>query len=468
MSLVAMGDTAKVDDQERISRDLAARLGWRVSTEVGHPEPNGVYQDNNRSAWRKDKIRPAWEAMFADIEAGRINAAVIYHGDRLIRQPRDLERLIDMAEARGVKLASPTGLRDLGNRDDHFILRIEAAMACRESDNTSRRRKAQYDRWRREGKVRPGGRGGRAYGFESDGVTHIPAEVAYLREMARRVLAGETVGSICRDVSARGARTPAGREFEHGTMRKMLARPRYAGLMPDGESKGAWEPVLDRETWERVRMVLDVKAARFGYATNARRWLLSGIAVCGAPKDDGGTCGAPMRMKPSKGRGREDYAKGYACDAEGCGKVYRNAPHLDAYVASCVIARLANPLNPGGRPPAEDHAAEWAILSRERADADDLLADYKASAGRARSLMARLDQIDARMAELRARDAGDSRARLLERYAGLTREQWEDDDLTPLPVRRALVSACFRVVVLPASGRGPGFRTGDVRLEPLG
>ena len=54
-----------------------------------------------------------------------------------------------------------------------------------------------------------------------------------------------------------------------------------AGLMPDGESAGAWEPVLDRETWERVCLVLDAKAAGFSYASNARRWLLSGIAVCG-------------------------------------------------------------------------------------------------------------------------------------------------------------------------------------------
>ena len=114
-----------------------------------------------------------------------------------------------------------------------------------------------------------------------------------------------------------------------------------------------------------------------------------------------------------------------------------------------------------------DHAAEWSVLERERAETDALLSDYKASAGRTRTLMARLDQIDERMAQLRELAAGDGRTRLLERYAGITREQWEDDDLTPLSVRRALVAACFRVVVLPASGKGPGFRVQDVRLDPL-
>ena len=462
MSLADMGDTAKVDDQERIGRELAGQLGWKVAEGVGHPVKNGVYQDNNRSAWRKDKIRPAWEAMFADIEAGLITAAVIYHGDRLIRQPRDLERLIDMAETKGVKLASPTGLRDLGNRDDHFILRIEAAMACRESDNTSRRRKGQYERWRREGRVRPGGRGGRPFGFATDGVTHAGDECELIRDMAARVLQGESVGSIARDVSARGWRTPTGAQFAHGTVKKMLMRPRLAGLMPDGESKAAWEPVIDRETWERVCLVLSARAGEFGYATNARRWLLSGIAVCGAPRE-GGECGAPMRLNPSKGRGRKEYESGYACSRKGCGKAYRSAPHLDAYVSGAVIARLNNPLNPEGRAMPVDHAAEWAALERERADTQEKLRDYRKSAGMLDVLAARMEGIDERMAQLRDLAAGTARSALLERHRGIARAEWDALDLS---VRRALVAACFRVTVLPASKRGPGFRVQDVRLDP--
>src|SRR5262249_45537536 len=152
--------------------------------------------------------RPAWDAMLADVKAGLLDAIVVYHGDRLIRQPRDLEDLIDLAEGKGIRLAAPTGLRNLDSTDDRFVLRILVAQACMESDNTSRRRKAQYERWRREGRVRPGGRGGRAFGFATDGVTHVHGEVLIIRQMARRVLQGESVGAVARDVSARGARTP--------------------------------------------------------------------------------------------------------------------------------------------------------------------------------------------------------------------------------------------------------------------
>ena len=458
ISLAIDDDTTKVDDQEFLCRETADRLDWKIAEGVGYPLPNGVYQDNNRSAWKYNRKRPAWDQMLRDIEAGKINAIVVYHGDRLVRQPMDLEILIALSRTRKIKVANSAGVKDLNDDDDQFQLGIEANVYRKESAATSRRRKGQYERWRREGKVRPGGRGGRAYGFATDGETHVEAECEHIREMAAMLLAGEPNGALVKDAERRGALTPAGRPFTHGTVRKMLARPRYAGLMPDGENTAAWEPVLDRPTWERVCEILDAKAATFSYATNARRWLLSGIAVCGA-------CGGPMQIRPSKGRGRQEYANGYGCNRPGCRKSYRSQPHLDAYVGARVVARLNDQRNPEPRAPADPGAAaEWAALTKERAETEKLAQDYSTSAGRLSLLMARLDSIDARMAQLRERETSDSRARLLDQYRGITRDQWENE--LPLSVRRALVAACFRVVVLPASGRGPGFRKEDVRLDP--
>ncbi len=84
LSLARTGDTTKVDDQERICRELGARLDWPVAE---------VYTDNNQSAWQRNRKRADWERMLADVDRGYINALLIYHGDRLIRQPYDLELL---------------------------------------------------------------------------------------------------------------------------------------------------------------------------------------------------------------------------------------------------------------------------------------------------------------------------------------------------------------------------------------
>src|SRR5690606_32817517 len=302
-----MGDTTKVDDQERICRDVAQSRGWTVRDEL-------VFKDNSRSAWQRNRKRPGWDAMLDNIERGQVQAIVVYHGDRLIRQPYDLEKLLNISDSKGVRLASPTGTRDLDNADDRFVLRIEAAQACRESDNISRRTKNGHRRRREIGLVRSGGRGGRPYGFATDGVTHVPEEVAVLRELAERVLAGEKTNVICRELNERGLRTVTGGRWQHGSVKKMLLRPRLAGLMPDGVSKAAWEPVLEREVWESVKAVLEGKAAAFSYATNARRYLLSGIALCGTCAWGGrGAC--RLRCEPVA-----TWCWGWGCAGGGSGR----------------------------------------------------------------------------------------------------------------------------------------------------
>jgi site-specific DNA recombinase len=449
MSLASIGDTTKIDDQERLCRLTADRLGWEV---------RGVYQDNNRSAWKHDRKRPAWDRMLADIGAGKINGIVVYHGDRLIRQPLDLELLIGLSRTKGIKLASPTGVRDLNNDEDQFVLGIEANMARRESANTSRRRKAQYARWRREGRVRGGGRGGRPFGFDTRGMDQVPAECELIREAAARVLAGEGISAICRDWAARGVVTVTGIPFGHGTLRKLLARPRYAGLMPDGMSPAGWLPVLDRATWELTRVMLDSRAAGYGYATNTRKHLLSGIARCGAPG-----CGAPLAFKASRGRGDGRYQAGYACVRPGCRKVWRDETHLDAYVSRRTVNRLNDPRNPEPRAPdTPGLAAEFAALTRALRETDDALADH--TRGAVPALLARREGIERRLGELRELSAADVSARLRATYRGIT---WEEFGALPLPVRRSLVVACFRIVVLPASKRGPGFRPEDILMSPL-
>ena len=447
ISLASIGDTTKTDDQKRICHDLAARLGWEVAD---------VYSDDSKSAWQPNRKRKEWDRMIADVRDGKISAIVVYHGDRLLRTHEDLLVLIHLARTRGIKLASPAGMRDLGNYDDQFILEIEASMAKRESANTSRRRKQQYERWRREGKVRPGGRGGRAFGFKTDGVTHIPEETAVVRDAARRVLLGESVGSIARSVTML---TPAGSQMTEGTLRKMLARPRYAGLMPNGVDKAAWAPVLDRGDWEMVCAVLSAKAAGFGYATNARKWLLSGIAVCGE-------CWTPLQIRQSKGRAGRPGQVGYGCVRDGCRKVYRSASLLDAYVTGAVVGRLNNPDNP--QPEVDLHAgvaAELASLTARRAETETFIASLAdAPASRIEVLNRALDSFDAKIAAIREQLAGDTTGRLLAAHAGITRKEFE---ALPLDVRRSLVRGTYRVVVLRASGRGPGFRTQDVVLDPV-
>jgi site-specific DNA recombinase len=90
-------DQTGVDRQERICREIAARHGFTVAAEQ-------VFVDNNRSAWRRDRRRDGWDAMLAEPRQGSVRHLLAYHPDRLMRQPRDLEELLTIADETGITL----------------------------------------------------------------------------------------------------------------------------------------------------------------------------------------------------------------------------------------------------------------------------------------------------------------------------------------------------------------------------
>jgi DNA invertase Pin-like site-specific DNA recombinase len=441
----------KVDDQERVCRDLAAARGWTV-------DDRHVFKDNSISAWRRGRKRPGWDAMLQAITNREVDAIVVYHGDRLIRQPTDLEFLIEVAEKQGILLASPRGERDLGNHDDQFILRIEVAAAHREVASTSRRLKQMFSRRAEEGYVRLGGAGGRAFGFEPDGITVRESEAEMIREVAARILKGEPVGAICRDLNARGFRTTPGNEWKHGTLAKLMRRPRLAGLVEHhGRIVGdaAWPAILDRDTWEAVVARLSGKASALGFTpNNAGRYLLSGIAVCGS-------CGKPLMARPnSRSRG----LFGYGCVNQECPrKVYRSIRHLDTFVEAAVVGMLADPrVRAAMTPKTSAHLVEELQRLEERrgrkiaefADDDSPLA--------ADVLRVAVGKIDARLIAVRAELSIASASHVLDGLYGISADEFAGLTLSR---RRAAVRALLRIVVGP-SRKGPGFDASSVRLSP--
>ena len=436
------GSTEKVEDQERICREMTARLGWDVIE---------VYSDNSLSAWKKNRRRPRWDAMLSAVDEGLLDALAVYHGDRLIRHPGDLEKLIDLADSRGIKLAAPTGTRNIDNDDDRTMMRVEAAFAWRESANTSRRKKAGYDRLRRKGLVRPGGP--RAFGFERDGVTHSPAEAAVIREAAAAIMAGHSVGSVIRQLRERGVTASTGNPMTHNTLRRLLISPRVAGLMPDGISRAAWEPVLGRPEWEMLRAVLLANKPLQGAGYGARH-LLSGIAACGA-------CGGRIYT------GSNANGPCYMCKKPGCGKVARSMPLLDAYVTGRVAARLNREDNPVPEIDVTSAAGrELAALTARREETVRVIEQLASNPGQRIDVLARaLASFDEKIAAVRGQLAGQSGRKLLGQHAGITRQELA---ALPLDVRRSLVRAAYAITVLPASRRGPGFDPRDVVMSPIG
>lgn len=344
LSRNVLGELEKIEDQIDDGRaQVLSRRRWRVGM---------VHVDNSLSAWRKGVRRPGWERLLERLESRAVAGAGVYHQDRLMRQPRDLERLIDLADNDGILLASAHGERDLTNPDDRFILRIEVAHACRSSDDTSRRRKFRNKAVRERGRLTGGPR---SFGFPGidrtaeplpDGArprvsaAQVQAERAAIRNASERVAAGVSLWTIAQEWNAAGLRTSTGAEWGHITVRQVLSRARNAGRIEhDGVVVGRIAdegPIVDEELFERVQAVF--AGRRRGRAPSGQ-YIGSGLVYCGE-------CGHPLTGRPAgKWASGNSRAREYYCMKMrgGCNRLSVNADGLDAELRTFTIERLSDP-----------------------------------------------------------------------------------------------------------------------------
>jgi len=278
LSKAATGDLEKVEYQEELCREYAEYRELPISEDH-------VYRDPNLSAWKKGVRRKEWDRMMAAAERGDIAGILVYAVDRFTRRPKDLETLIELAEDHGLMIEGPrSGRLDLTTATGRQQARWMAMQAASESDNTSERIKATLAHKMQAGK--PMG-GGRSYGFEVVGDRHAievpqrPAEVAAIREIAGRMLAGEPLQHLAADMNARGLRTVRGGEWNGANLGRMLGQARYGGLVEhDREivARMPGKPVLDEDTYQGVQALL---ASRRRGRRPTGRFLLTGLAAHG-------------------------------------------------------------------------------------------------------------------------------------------------------------------------------------------
>jgi site-specific DNA recombinase len=477
LSYAPDGSLEKVERQETDCRELAAQLRWPISD-------RHIYVDNSRSAWQRGRKRPAWDRMLADLEAGTITSIIVYHGDRLMRQPYDLERLIGVADRGGVHIASVSGTRDLDNPDDRFILRIEVAAACRESDSTSRRIHRKIKANAEAGKSQNGGRRPFGYGVKIgtkerldphtgkmitvpvwDRTKQVPSEARYLAAAAERLLAGQSQMSVVRWFRAEGVLTTEGNPFTVRNLQHLLESPRVAGLV---EYKGQlydaeWDGIISRETWDDLAALRRQTSADHGFHGRERKHLLTGWARCYA-------CGLPVTTKPSGGRNRKNVRL-YCCREPGCRAVGRNQAHLDAYVEGRTVRLLQSKELLEQLTVAEDQPDVVGEIARLEARRDQTQAQLDALADDpdidVTAALRGMAGIERRLKDLREQLTVTAEQKHLLRMVGISRAAWEAE---PVDVRATTIRMLWDIVILPATHRGPGFSPSSVEVtrRPLG
>ena len=204
--LESAGDPRRVG--QRVSDLAVADVGCLAEQMQDHPARSvvGFVDGADHELRNLDRA----DALLGVIRAGRVQHVIVYHPDRLMRQPRDLEELLTLSDEHDITLHGQANRRDLSNPADRFFLRIEVAHSCRSSDDTSRGLRDALEDRARAG--RPYASARRAYGY-APGRMVIVEEAQIVREIFARYLDGDSPPQIAAELNERGIVTAQGRRW---------------------------------------------------------------------------------------------------------------------------------------------------------------------------------------------------------------------------------------------------------------
>lgn len=532
------GETVGVDEQEKKLRALASHLGWGIGPAATH-----VIIENDTSAYRRKRIKlpdgrtelrtvrpkfrriPGIESQQTPVlellATGRADGMIALDLDRAVRDPRDLEDLVDVIESRAprIPVESVTGSLRLANDADITMARVMVAVANKSSRDTARRVSDARLRMAEAGDY---GGGIRRFGREDDGITPrslvcprcgpgatfavqraetdsgVPyakcacdrcggdaavaegSEADVLRKAADKILNNVSLQEATAALRREGVPTVAGGDWRAKVLRGILLREsNWGAAVHRGEvvREDACPPLLDDDPARAravhlalVRILTD--PSRCTTPGPTPRWLGSGIYRCGRclPRVVG------LRVQHS-GKG----LRCYRCPE--CGLV-RSGRHLDAYIANTdpeqgpygvIIQRLmrddAAALLAEPRPAADQqrlHTQAAEVEARLRENQEDYDNGLKTRRqyldSNARNLK-RLREIEEQIAEAGADGEHSPLASIIK--SDDPAAAWDSLDLS---VQRAVLREIAVVTVLPGPrGRKPGggyFDPSSVRVEP--
>lgn len=380
------------------------------------------YTENDTSAHKKRRvtlpdgsiglrvIRPKFRKMLEDLQSGVIDSIIIYDLDRLLRQPRDLEDLIDIVEMTGAQVYGVNGRIDLRTSDGRAMARVLTAMAAKSSDDTARRVARAKLQNAKEGAVRRV----RRFGWTIDGEI-IEREAQVIRDAAAMIIGGVPWVTMAKSVEDGEVRPLRGAHWHVNTLRNMLTNPMVAGISAyrgalrqsedakyGSSAPTASDPAADAmknadgsyvmtelpgilavEQWEAIcKRIKDAHEGTTPQAYTHKKYLLSGFLRCSRIREDGKPCRKKMigTRTPSR-HAPGEYEVVYRCPGKalgGCGKVQRLAAPVDQ-----LIERLFTEYLTAAAPLVADAAAQAHAEALESPEARDL-----------RDAKRRLDELD--------------------------------------------------------------------------
>jgi site-specific DNA recombinase len=287
VSSAAQRDAQTIESQLHVLRPFVKRHGWTLV---------GEYIDDGRSAKTGQlERRDGFARLTVDAKARKFDALVVVDVDRLTRTTDMIERaaILGPFQQAGVDIVTPSGGRfDLDSMMGGLYVELQARFAAEENRKRADRVKSGKLRAIAEGR-KPAGP--TPYGWTYDRATgqwsvNEPA-AAIVREIYRRVIAGESCIQIADDLHIRGERPPRKEWRRHLVWQIVRKRTAVGEWTADKVQRSTLRipPIVDEATWQAAQDALLAHGKR-GLIKARHIYLLQGLATCGM-------CGEPMSIR---------------------------------------------------------------------------------------------------------------------------------------------------------------------------
>lgn len=278
-----------------------AQLNNHALIQIG-PDDYDLGVSGSVSPWD----RPGLGKWLKDDRLGEWDGLIVAKLDRLTRSLLDFERLVKWLQERGKTLVCIDPAIDLTTPAGKAFAQVIVVFAEFERETIRARTREAYDKLRKDRKY-PGGQIGFGYMAvklnKNWGVVPDPEYARIVREMADRYVRYESFGAISKWLNETGVPSPRdairkrnGQPMKDTpwtavTVKIVLRGPGILGAATsargeavrddDGEVIYRAEPLIDRDTWEKVQA--RISENRTGAKVNTTALLRVAFCACGHP-----------------------------------------------------------------------------------------------------------------------------------------------------------------------------------------
>ena len=272
-------------DAQRVSCEAyilsQAGEGWVALKEL--------YDDGGISGGTMD--RPALKRLLGDVEAGRIDAVIVYKVDRLTRALTDFAKIVDIFDAKGVSFVSVTQQFNTTTSMGRLTLNVLLSFAQFEREVTAERIRDKIAASKKKG-MWMGGLTPLGYDAVDKKLVINEAEAETVRTLFGLYLTYANVTLVKQEADRQGLKTKirnpnngqrrGGESFTRGHLYKLLSNPVYIGEVDHKGIRyaGKHKAIMDRKTWDGVQELLASNAVVRRCRSNAKApSLLAGLLV---------------------------------------------------------------------------------------------------------------------------------------------------------------------------------------------